>query len=207
MKRLTQMALTFAITFLASVLLVGSPSAQEADPQGNAGGPAEDPGIEIPFIDRDGDGINDLVQNGWGLRFMERYKKRQQLWDQLNIEIIRGEEGLMVDTDGDGVADISFRDYMKDKMDELIDTDGDGVPDTPLRDYLGNRFKGFDRDGDGLPDDFGREEFRRLVQEMRQWRQEVRERIREGLPPFEDEDGDGVPDGLPDALRARRGRS
>ena len=101
------------------------------------------PDIEIPFIDRDGDGINDLLQHGWGTRFIKRYKKRQVIWEQLNVEIIKAEDGVLVDTDGKG--DIPMKDFMKNKMDEQIDTDGDGKPDTALKDYLGRKFKGFDR--------------------------------------------------------------
>lgn len=152
---------------------------------------------EIPFIDRDGDGINDLMQQGWGLRFVERFKKRQKVWNLLNSELTRGEEGAMIDSDGDGVGDISRHDFMKTKLDELIDTDDDGIVDTPLKDYLGKIFKAFDQDGDGLPDEITKEEFRQLVQDMRQWRKEVRDRLRKGLPPFVDEDGDGKPDNIP----------
>ena len=32
----------------------------------------------IPFIDRDGDGINDFLQHGWGLKILERHKQRQK---------------------------------------------------------------------------------------------------------------------------------
>ena len=159
--------------------------------------------IELPFIDRDGDGINDLLQNGWGLRFVDRYKKRQLVWEQLNVEIIRGDkgregrEGLLVDTDGDGVGDMDMHEYMKGKMDTLIDTDGDGTPDMALKDYLGRQFRAFDRNGDGLPDDISPEEMREKMKQMEQWRREMRDRVREGQPPFEDANGDGVPDQLP----------
>jgi hypothetical protein len=122
--------LVFATIFLTLFCFSGSLSAQEL----------EDPEVDIPFIDHDGDGINDLLQSEWGLRFLERYKMRQQIWEQLSDEIIQTEDGFMVDTDGDGVGNISFREFMKGKMDELIDVDGDGVPDTPLRDYLRRRF-------------------------------------------------------------------
>lgn len=139
------------------------------------------------------------MQEGWGLRFIERYKKRQEVWNQLNVEIVRSEDGAMVDTDGDGKGDISVSDYMKSKMDELIDTDDDGIADTPLKDYLGKTFKGLDQDGDGLPDEITKEEFRELMKEMRELRKEIRERIKKGLPPFVDEDGDGKPDKIPPA--------
>jgi hypothetical protein len=173
---------------------------------GIAATPAQDmKDIEIPFVDRDGDGINDLLQNGWGLRFMNRYKKRQQVWEQLNVEVVRGDQGMMVDTDGDGVGDVSMRDYMKSIMGKLIDTDGDGIPDTPLKNYLGRRFKAFDKDGDGLPDEISREEMRAQMQQMQQWRETIRERIRRGLPAFTDDDGDGVPDNLPSGFGWRGG--
>jgi hypothetical protein len=188
----------FAVVFLVIVFAAGSIFAQEM----------EDPEIDIPFIDRDGDGINDLLQNGWGLRFIERYKKRQLVWEQLNIEIIRDEDGALVDTDGDGTGDMPLREFMKAHMDELIDTDGDGVPDTALKDYLGRRFRAFDKNGDGLPDDISREELREKMRKMKQWRREIRDRIRRGEPPFIDEDGDGIPDNLPEGFgwRGFRGR-
>lgn len=198
MKQFKQMAILCVITFVALTVLSDNLSAQQINPPNPGGG-------NLPFIDRDGDGINDLLQHGWGLRFAERFKKRHELWEQLNIEIIRGEDGWMVDTDGDGIGDISFRDYMKDKMNELIDTDGDGIPDTPLKDYLGRRFKAFDRNGDGLPDDMSREEFRELMKQMRNWRQEMHDRVRQGLPPFIDADGDGIPDGFPGRFPWMRG--
>jgi hypothetical protein len=153
--------------------------------------------MRVPFIDRDGDGVNDFLQNGWGQRFMQRYKMRQKVWEQLNIEIVKGEDGPKVDTDGDGVGDVDLREFMKSKMDEMIDTDGDGKPDTALRDYLGRRFKAFDGDDDGLPDNITKEEMRKHRQEMLEWRKEIRERLREGKSPFPDTDNDGVPDNLP----------
>jgi len=189
MKKINLMILTFTVAFLAMFFLGTDLKAQDTPPE-----------IEIPFIDRDGDGINDLLQNGWGTRFLNRYKKRQLVWEQLEVEIIRGDGGAMVDTDGDGVGDIALGEYMKSKMDELIDTDGDGVADTPLKDYLGRRFKAFDRNGDGMPDDFSRKEMKQFMQNMKEWRKNIRDRIRQGLPAFVDEDGDGVPDGLPNGF-------
>ncbi len=161
------------------------------------------PDIELPFIDRDSDGINDLVQSGWGLRFAERYKKRQDLWNRLNVEIVRDEDGRMVDTNGDGDGDISVHDFMMEKMNELVDSDGDGEKDTPLREYLGGRFKSFDQNGDGLPDDLTAEEVRERMNEMRAWRQEIRERIHKGEAAFTDDDGDGIPDNLPMRYKKR----
>lgn len=194
MKNLKHIMFIFIITFLAVFFLSDGLLAQEPDPV---------PDVEIPFIDRDGDGINDLLQHGWGLRFMERYKKRQLVWEQLNVEIIKGEDGVMVDTDGDGVGDISIRDFLKEKMDTLIDTDGDGTPDTALKDFLGRRFRAFDKDGDGIPDEISRKELKKMMQKMKEWRKEIRDRIRQGLPPFIDENGDGIPDNLPEGFRWR----
>lgn len=181
----------------------GSLFAQDAEPPT----PVEDlpdvTDIQLPFIDRDSDGINDLLQNGWGLRFVERYKKRQELWNQLNVEIIRGEDGKSVDTDGDGKGDVPFHDFMKNKMNELIDTDGDGEKDTPIKDYIGRRFKSFDNNGDGLPDDLTKEDFKARIKEMKQWRKEIHNRVKDGLPAFVDDDGDGIPDNLPGGFKWR----
>jgi hypothetical protein len=160
------------ISIFALILVSGFYSSGQALAQ-----ESPNPDVEIPFIDRDGDGINDLLQNGWGLRFMERYKKRQLIWEQFNDVIIKGQDGPMVDTDGDGVGDIPLREYMKMKMDTLIDTDGDGKPDTALKDYLGRRFKAFDNDGDGLPDDISQEEMRKRMHEMNEWRRGIHERV------------------------------
>ncbi len=194
MKNLKHIMFMFVIAFLTVLFLSDGLLAQEPDPF---------PDVEIPFIDRDGDGINDLLQHGWGLRFMERYKKRQLVWEQLNVEIIKGEDGIMVDTDGNGVGDISVRDFLKEKMDTLIDTNGDGTPDTALKDFLGRRFKAFDKDGDGIPDEISKEEFKEIMKKMKEWRQEIRDRIRQGLPPFIDENSDGIPDNLPEGFRWR----
>ena len=196
-KNIYLFASVLSVLILALFVMSSSLSAQEAEQPVTVEDQLKSSDIELPFIDRDSDGINDLLQNGWGLRFVARYKKRQELWDQLNVEIVRGEEGLKIDTDGDGVGDIAFRDFMKEKMNELIDTDGDGEKDTPLREYLGRRFKSFDQDGDGLPDDLSREEMRAQMKEMREWRNEIRDRIRQGLPAFVDEDGNGIPDNIP----------
>jgi len=192
-----------AIFILGLFFSSGNLSAQEVAQDATVDDPSNDTSIEIPFIDRDSDGINDLLQNGWGLRFLERYKKRQLVWEQLNVEIIRGEQGMKVDTDGDGVGDIAFHDFMKEKMNELIDTDEDGEKDTPLKEYLARRFKSFDNNGDGLPDDLSREEMRAQMKEMREWRQEIRDRIRQGLPAFADEDENGIPDNIPDGFSWR----
>jgi len=186
----------FIAVICASLLLWGEVRAQDADAPGE---------MRIPFIDRDGDGVNDMLQNGWGQRFIQRYRMRQQIWEQLNVEIIKGEDGPKVDTDNDGVGDVDLREFLKSKMDELIDTDGDGKPDTALRDYLGRRFKAFDADGDGLPDNITKEQLRQHREEMMQWRNEIRERIRQGLPPFPDENNDKVPDNLPPGFGWRGG--
>ena len=195
MKKLNKlMILVFAGSLLVLTGMGNSVAAQEEDDQE----------VDIPFIDRDGDGINDLLQHGWGLRFRERYQQRQAVWEQLNVEVTRGEGGMMVDLDGDGVGDQAFSEFIQGKMNELIDTDGDGVPDTPLGDYLGRRFRAFDHDGDGLPDDISREELRERMREMQNWRREIQERMRQGLPAFEDADGDGIPDNLPEDWGRRR---
>ncbi|MBM4171953.1 MAG: hypothetical protein FJ214_08815 [Ignavibacteria bacterium] len=197
MKKLKNISFILAVVALSLLFIQTTSNAQ------SIGDRLKGLGIDIPFIDKDGDGINDLLQNGWGLRFLNRWQHRQDLWDLLNVEIIKGENGLMVDTDGDGVGDIAFRDFIKSKMDELIDTNGDGTPDTPLKDLLGRRFKGFDRDGDGLPDRLNHDEMKELMQQMKDWRDQMRERIKQGLPPFIDANGDGIPDNLPEGFKMR----
>jgi hypothetical protein len=185
--------------FLGLLFTKGDLFSQEdngLDPQNNEN-------IQLPFIDRDGDGINDLLQNGWGLRFVNRYKQRQVLWEQLNAEIVGEGKDKMIDLDGDGEGDVSIRDFLKSKMDELIDTDGDGDPDTPLKDILKRRFQSFDRNGDGLPDEFTRDEMRERMKNIHNWRQQIHERMKNGLPPFVDENGDGIPDNLPEGFGFR----
>ncbi|MCP4726416.1 MAG: hypothetical protein GY863_15330 [bacterium] len=175
--------------------------------------------VEIPFVDRDGDGINDLLQNGWGLRFLRQYKNRREAWNQImeNGENagkmidtdgdgiadtpmqgkFRGHMNELIDTDGDGVADTAFRDYMKTLMHGLIDTNGDGVADTPIGEYMRRQFQLLDQDGDGIPDELTGEQIRENMKQMREWRRQIRENLKNGLPAFTDENGDGIPDNLP----------
>ena len=196
----------YRITMIVGLCLLailwsnGNLSAQENETEKPAREQLKDLGVKIPFIDRDGDGINDLLQNGWGLKFLNRYKKRRDLWEQLNVEIVGKGKKRLIDTNGDGVGDIPFREFLKKKMDELIDTDKDGKPDTLLREHLRKRFQTFDQDGDGLPDEITREEIHKYMKEMREWHNQVHERMRQGLPPFVDENGDGIPDDLPEGF-------
>ena len=204
MKKRTQGILFIAVlAFLSFARVDGNLTAQERQSP-NVDEQADNPAINIPFIDRDGDGINDLLQNGWGLRFVNRYKKRRALWEQLNAAVVMKDDGQLVDTDGDGKGDISFRDHLMKKMEESIDTDGDGKADTPLREHLRKRFQSFDDDGDGLPDELTPEDIRRYKQEMSEWQKQIRDRIFRGLPPFIDKNDDGVPDDLPAGF-GRRG--
>ena len=75
-------AFIFVIILCVIIFPNGNIRAQNPDPTEE---------IHIPFIDRDGDGVNDVLQNGWGRRFVERYKKRQKIWEQLNVEIVNSE--------------------------------------------------------------------------------------------------------------------
>ena len=164
----------------------------------------KDLNITLPFIDRDGDGINDLLQSRWGLKFIERFKNRRAIWEQLMAE---GKiEEHLIDTNNDGTPDTPFRDFLRDKMNQQVDTDGDGVPDTPLREYMRKRFQSFDQDGDGIPDDLTAEQIRQHMAEMRQWREEIKNRLKQGLLTFSDDDGDGIPDNLPLSIFTRRHR-
>ncbi len=154
-----------------------------------------EPEIRIPFIDKDGDGINDLLQNGWGLKFIQRFKNRRAVWSEMNKD---GEKGnILIDTDNDGKPDTTLRDVLKEKMDQLVDTDGDGKPDTPLREHLKRKFQMMDVDGDGIPDELSAEEIRRQLQEMKEWRKNVKNNLINGRPAFTDKDGDGKPDDMP----------
>lgn len=164
--------------------------------------------IEIPFVDRDGDGINDLLQNGWGLRFLQRYQNRRAVWEQMMKDDEKG--GMLIDTDGDGVPDTPMRDIFRNRMNERLDTDGDGVPDTPWAEHMRRRFQLFDQNGDGIPDELTPEQIRQHFQEMQQWREQIRDNLRNGLPAFTDADGDGIPDNLPGGFgwmrRHKKGR-
>lgn len=120
---------------------------------------AQDPVEDIPFRDRDGDGVNDFLQSERGQKMLERHQKRQAVWEQLGISVIRpeeGQKGLLVDTDNDGVGDISMREYMQANAETQIDTDGDGVADTALKDVLRGHRGAFERDEDGKPKGPGR---------------------------------------------------
>ena len=182
---------------------------------------------EIPFIDRDGDGINDIYQRGWGLGFSKDRnvgRMGDKIKEQLKPELVDTDndgtpDTPYVDTDNDGVVDTPLHDYLeatrearqaeraefREKMNELVDTDNDGVADTPLYQLIRNQFRMFDQDGDGKPDVATPEEIRKYMEEMKEWQEQMRERIHQNLPPFIDEDGDGVPDNLPARLRLRGG--
>lgn len=231
----------------------------------------ETPAEEIPFIDRDGDGVNDFLQRGWGLRFNRMKKMREKIMEGLKPEMVdTDDDGVAdtpyIDTDGDGEVDTPLHEYLEAtreerraenngrfhpvmvdtdddgevdtpyidtdadgeadtplhefmqaikeerkaqyqaRMQELVDTDNDGVPDTPLYQHLRSQFGTFDRDGDGKPDPATLEEIRQHMQEMMQWRKQVHEKLKQGENPFLDEDGDGIPDGLPEHMKRMRGR-
>lgn len=170
---------------------------------------------KLPFIDKDGDGVNDLLQNGWGLKFGERQKKRQAMKELMGIygkpELVDTDndgkpDTPYIDTDNDGKVDTPVKEFMQNKLNQLIDTDKDGVLDTPLRDYIRQHNRTFDRDGDGVPDAATPEEIRQHMQEMKTWLQQIQERIKQGLPPFIDENGDGIPDNLPSRMQWRGGK-
>jgi len=177
--------------------------AQQEDPEIKQDPPEE----EIPFIDRDGDGVNDLLQYGWGLRFLMRRRMMEEL-KQNNQNSNRNRQGqVLIDTDDDGVPDTPFREYMRERMKGLVDTDNDGEPDTPLGEHIRKRYGTFDRDGDGVPDIATADEVREYLQETAMFQKKMMDRIEEGLPPFVDEDGDGIPDDLPMRLRWQKGKN
>ncbi len=174
----------YLIVFTISLIIIGLIWVNsDIFAQGNED---KDPKVEvpenIPFIDRNGDGINDGLQYGWGLRFLQRHKMRQEIKEGLNP---------------DGKGDKSMREFMQEKLDELVDSNGDGVindNDVTLRELMHQRFGTFDRDGDGKPDIGTPEEIRQHMQEIYQWRQQMQQKIEGGFAPSIDEDGDGFPD-------------
>ena len=185
MKTSFKLAMWTAAMILLGLIWVNTALfAQDPDPTD----PVDDhPNLRDHFIDRDGDGINDVFQRGLGLRMGRMGRGRGA--DGTGPGRVGGVR-IGVDTDGDGVVDQI-----------MIDTDGDGVGDISLKDHLAQRMELLDRDGDGHPDPLSREELQAHIDAMREWRQSVHERIDQGLTPFVDEDGDGVPDGRPDPLR------
>ncbi len=218
-----KLIINFVLLIVFSLLVAVDPGSEAAAQVGTSTADIQKQlkkaNVEIPFVDRDGDGVNDLLQNGWGLRFLKRYNNRNEAWNQI---IEQGEDGTilvdtdgdgtadtplrelrqkrmgeLIDTDGDGVADTAFGQYMRGLMNELVDTDGDGIADTSLRDYMKKQFQLLDEDGDGIPDNITREQLQEDMQEMRAWRQQIKENLENGLPAFTDENGDGIPDDLP----------
>ncbi len=142
----------------------------------------EDP-IKIPFRDRNGDGINDLIQSYMGARILNRIQQRQELGNLSEEErqelrekrqnmteeerqkLFEGRKQLLEDWEG---MDLEERQKMLEgKFNEMVDTDNDGTPDTKLGALFQNRnFRMFDKDGSGKPD-MTREEFRERMKEMR----------------------------------------
>ena len=192
MKTSFKLAMWTAAMILLGLIWVNTALfAQETDPADPAEVTGDHPNLRDHFIDRDGDGINDVFQRGLGLRMGRKGRGRGA--DGTGPGRAGGVR-IGVDTDGDGVVDQI-----------MIDTDGDGVGDISLKDHLAQRMELLDRDGDGNPDPLSREELQAHIDAMREWRQSVHEHIDQGLTPFVDEDGDGVPDGRPDPLRRGRG--
>ena len=201
-KKVIMIVIITGFILLGTAFKIGNLQAQENETNKPVREQLRDLGVNIPFIDRDGDGINDLLQKGWGLQFLNRYRKRQALWEELNAKVVEGESKLVA-SDGDGVGDIPFPEFLRVKMKEMVDTDKDGKPDTMLGEFLGKRFQSLDFDGDGLPDDITREELHLYMQDMREWHNQIRDRIQKGMAPFLDEDGDGIPDNVPMGHRLR----
>lgn len=160
-------------------------------------------GRDIPFIDNDGDGINDLGQSRRGQRIAHRLRNLG-IAEQLGVDIITEDGQKLVDTDGDGIGDIGLREFIQSNLETLVDTDGDGVADTQLGDVLGGKRGQFleqlgaavvfengqrlvDIDGDGVGD------------------QSVRNFIQDNLETLVDTDGDGVADTALGEVIGKRG--
>ena len=94
---------------------------------------------KILFIDKDGDGINDILQHGWGLKLLLNKNKSAE------------EQNLNPDN----------------KSGEII-IKSDNKSCVSYEDEINQYIKTFDKDGDGKPDVGSIEEIRRYLKELKQ---------------------------------------
>ena len=129
--------------------------------------PAEN--FEIPFIDRNGDGVNDLLASGRSIGLLNRIQRNPQMNNLTDEEKEAYREACLNMTEEERQALMAERQslreewlnmtleereqYLTEKFNEMIDTDNDGVADTKIGELVNNRQFGFvDADGDGKPD-------------------------------------------------------
>ncbi|MFC1558118.1 hypothetical protein ACFL40_02055 [candidate division KSB1 bacterium] len=135
----------------------------------------ETPGenLEIPYIDRNGDGVNDLLASGRAIGLLNRIQKSQQMKNLTDEEKAAMREEHLNMTEEERQAFMAERQaerqnlreewlnmtleerqvFLTEKFNEMIDTDNDGVADTKIGELFNNRQPGFiDEDGDGKPD-------------------------------------------------------
>lgn len=125
--------------------------------------------LEIPFIDRDSDGINDMLQHAWALRILDRIERRQNFQNLSDEEkqALREQRKNMTDEERRAFREerLALREQwlnmteeeraqlLNEKFNQMIDTDNDGVADTKLGTLFQDRkFRVIDEDGDGVPD-------------------------------------------------------
>ena len=131
----------------------------------------ENPGdiLEIPFIDRDSDGINDMLQHAWALRILDRIERRQEFQNLSDEEkqALRDQRQNMTEEERQAfreerqakheqwlnMTEEERAQLLNEKFNQMVDTDNDGVADTKLGTLLQDRkFRVLDEDGDGMPD-------------------------------------------------------
>ena len=129
--------------------------------------PAEN--LEIPFFDRNGDGVNDLLTSGRAIGLLNRIQRSRQmnnLTDEEKKAIREAHLNMTVEEKQALMAErqnllkewlnmtVEEREQLlTEKFNQMIDTDNDGVADTKLGELFNKRRFGFiDKDGDGKPD-------------------------------------------------------
>ena len=177
------------IVFVNSILSAQGHSSQEQ--------PAH---VTILFIDRDGDGINDIVQYYWGLTIKAHYTDHQTLIKRPGID--KKSKGARIPEPGDyGLLHISFTEVTMNTLTKTEFSSIGGEVRNSLNEYLRAHYQSFDRNGDGLPDVTAVEDIQKYMHEMHIWRALIKENIRQGFAPYKDENGDRIPDHIPPHLK------
>jgi hypothetical protein len=160
--------------------------------------------LNIPFIDRNGDGVNDVLQYQWGERLAARSQSQKKRLQGLSADSVK-KSRKTDDKSASRFETVDVYGILK-NGDKKVDANRDGTVDMTVQEYLDRHFRGFDDDGDGLPEvDYG-ERISKYMREMHQWLSQVRENVRNKKEPFPDVNSDGVPDNLPEGLwRGYRG--
>ena len=161
--------------------------------------PGQSAQVKIQFIDRDGDGINDMVQYSWGLTIKVRYTDNQTRKRGLGINK-RSNGARIPYPDGEGLVNIPFTDVIASTIIKTEFSSIGAVMSNSLNEYLHEQYQSFDRNGDGIPDVTALADIQKYMYEMHIWRALIKENIRQGLAPYTDENGDRIPDHMPPHL-------